>query len=128
MSMNAVAVYLRTLRGLEGISQVEAGKRIKMSDKSVIRWEAGDVEPPMTTLKKYVVALRGSVIRAVMLLFDTSDDAQAAERAARSDWKKITVDDEELILLEHLADLRGTQRQLAIDMLRQLLTAQGRDG
>jgi transcriptional regulator with XRE-family HTH domain len=124
--MQAVAVYLRTLRGLEGISQKAAGKRIKMSDKSVIRWESGGVEPPMTTLKKYVIALRGSVIRAMMLLFDVSDDVEAAERAARNDWKKTTADDEELILLGHLADLRGEQRQLAIDMLRQLQVAQGR--
>jgi transcriptional regulator with XRE-family HTH domain len=72
--MQAVGLYLRDLRVAEGLTQAEAADRAGVSTKSVERWEAGKVEPALTTLAAYVKALRGSVTRAVALLLGDSDD------------------------------------------------------
>jgi transcriptional regulator with XRE-family HTH domain len=70
MGMQAVGIYLRSLREQAELTQEAAAALVGMSGKTVERWEAGKHEPALTTLRAYVKALSGSVERAITLLLD----------------------------------------------------------
>lgn len=121
-------MYIRVLRGLEDISQKRAGDRIGVASKTVERWEAGENEPPMTTLQRYVAALKGSGLRATVLLLGPHVDPETIESFAQRDWKNGALPAEtEQQLIGQLASLTGKRRQTAIDLLQQLLAAEEHD-
>jgi transcriptional regulator with XRE-family HTH domain len=99
MAMQAVGVYLRTLRNDLKLTQDEAGDKIGVVAKTIERWEAGDHEPKLTQLAAYVHALGGSVSRAVSLLIDyperetknTPDELAAINRLS-PERKKLVLD------------------------------------
>lgn len=126
--MQAVGVYLRTLRDLEGLSQKRAGERIGVASKTIERWEAGENEPPMTTLHRYAAALRGSTMRVTALLLAPNTDGEAGIKiAAERDWKgEPILPDEEREIMARFASLTGSRRQTAIAVLSQLLIAEER--
>ena len=89
--MNAVAVYLRTLRGELGLTQEQAAVGAGFSAKTLERWEAGSHEPTITNLKRIVVALHGSVVEAVYLMLNESTEDDARQTALA--WARLSSDE-----------------------------------
>jgi DNA-binding XRE family transcriptional regulator len=73
VTMQAVGLYLRSLRDEAGYTQQEAADLVGSVAKTVERWEAGKHEPKVTELSAYVKAIGGSVQKMVSLLLDMSE-------------------------------------------------------
>ena len=72
--MQAVGLYLRSLRDAADLTQEEAANRVGLAAKTVERWEAGKNEPKVTELSAYVKAIGGSVQKMVSLLLDLAPE------------------------------------------------------
>ena len=104
--MQAVGVYLKSLRQGLGLTQEEAASRVGLVAKTVERWEAGKHEPKLSELSAYVRALGGSVKRAADLLVGLN--GEPAPGVSDAD-------------LNRLSRLPPAQRALVADLVRQLL-------
>ena len=82
--MIAAGAYLRTLREEKtGYSQKDIAKAIRVSPKTIERWEAGANEPGLSDLQPYIDMVRGSLLVVVQLLTNASATADDGRRAAR---------------------------------------------
>lgn len=93
MSAEAVAYYLRTLRGAADLTQEEAAVKGGISAKTLGRWEKGDGkhEPTVTPLKRLVKALGGSTKDALMLLITEDSTWKDGEEIAYA-WLQMSDD------------------------------------
>lgn len=124
--MIAVGIYLQTLRDEAGLNQTKAASAVGMSQKTVERWEAGENEPSLTTLVPYLESLRGSLLRTLSLLFEPNVAEHVIREYARADRARSDqLIAEERRLMEQFTNLTGERRQTAIQVLRQLLAAEG---
>lgn len=124
--MIAVGIYLQTLRDEAGLNQTKAASAVGMSQKTVERWEAGENEPALTTLVPYLESLRGSLLRTMSLLFDPTVDEHVIRAYARADRARSDqLIAEERRLMDQFTNLSGERRETAIQVLRQLLAAEG---
>lgn len=121
--MVAVGVYLRSLRNAAGPSQEQAAKQIGIAAKTIERWEAGSHEPALTTLRPYLAALHGSVLRVIALLFSTAPEDEV-RRLADLDRRNADHEATETDITAQFLSLTGERRQTAILVLEQLLAAE----
>lgn len=82
--MIAAGAYLRTLREEKtGYSQKDIAQAIRVSPKTIERWEAGANEPGLSDLHPYIDMVRGSLLIVVRLLTEKGATADDGRRAAR---------------------------------------------
>lgn len=122
--MVSVGVYLRTLRDAAELSQAQAAKQAGVATKTVERWEAGSHEPALTTLRPYLAAIKGSMLRVLALLVAPDISADEARKYANIDRQQDDLITREAEFTEQLLSLTGERRQAAILMLEQLLAAE----
>lgn len=122
--MVSVGIYLRTLRDAAQLSQAQAARQAGVATKTVERWEAGSHEPALTTLRPYLSAIKGSMLRVLALLVASNIPDDEVRRYADIDRGQSDLIAKETELTEQLLSLTGERRQAAILMLGQLLAAE----
>lgn len=95
MALEAFGAYMRRLRDRSGLTQAGLVQELNgtVSLRTIGRWENGRHEPYISELAPVLARLRGSMMRAVLLVMSDSITVTEAERMAERADDDLTVDE-----------------------------------